>query len=189
MRANSKIRLVTAASVLCLSLGSAAAAAEMSVMVGGAPMYSNKTIVENAVNSGDHETLVAAVKAADLVDTLSSEGPFTVFAPVDAAFEALPAGTVEGLLQPENRDALAGVLTYHVVPGRLTQSELMNLIEANGGKVELTTASGGMLMASMNGPTNVVITDAGGRTANIATYDVLQSNGVIHSVDTVLLPQ
>lgn len=187
MRTISTIRLATAASVVALGLGSGAALA--TVMVGGAPMYADKTIVENAVNSADHETLVAAVKAAGLVDTLSSEGPFTVFAPVDAAFDALPEGTVEGLMQPENRDQLAGVLTYHVVPGRLTQDELANLIEANGGSVELTTAAGGTLMAGMNGPTNIVLTDAAGRSANIGIYDVLQSNGVIHSIDTVLLPQ
>lgn len=186
MKATRTIRLATVASVLCLSLGAAAGAA---VMVGGAPMYAEKTIVQNAVNSADHKTLVAAVQAAGLVDTLNSEGPFTVFAPVDAAFDALPDGTVDTLLQPENRDQLTGVLTYHVVPGRLTKDELMNLIDANGGSVELTTAAGGSLMAGMNGPNNVVIMDAAGNTAQIGTYDVLQSNGVIHSIDTVLLPQ
>ena len=189
MRTISTIRLATTASVLCLGLGFGPGAAQATVMVGVAPMYADKTIVENAVNSADHETLVAAVKAAGLVDTLSSEGPFTVFAPVDAAFEALPDGTVEGLMQPESRDKLTGVLTYHVVPGRLTQDALANLIEANGGSVELTTASGGTLMAGMNGPANIVLTDAAGRTATIGTYDVLQSNGVIHTIDTVLLPQ
>lgn len=159
------------------------------VMVGGEAMFPDRTIVENAVNSEDHTTLVAAVKAADLVGTLSSEGPFTVFAPVNAAFEALPDGTVETLLQPENQDTLTAVLTYHVVPGALTHGELKNLIEANGGEAELTTAAGAKLTATMNGPRNIVVTDAAGGTANIVTYDVIQSNGVIHSVDKVLLPQ
>lgn len=182
----SKLIALQAASLLCLSLG--AAAAEDTVMVGGAAMYPSRTIVENAVNSQDHTTLVAAVKAADLVGTLSAEGPFTVFAPHNAAFEALPAGTVETLLQPENKAALTGVLTYHVVPGRLTQDELLNLIEANDGKVELTTAAGGKLTAMMNGRRNIVLTDTTGQQAMIEIYDVMQSNGVIHSIDTVLLP-
>lgn len=168
---------------------SAALPAAAIVMVGGEAMYPSKNIVENAVNSADHTTLVAAVQAAGLVETLSSEGPFTVFAPVNAAFAALPEGTVETLLMPENRDTLAAVLTYHVVPGALTGSELRNLIEANGGEATLTTAAGARLTAKMNGPTNIVVTDATGGTANIVTYDVLQSNGVIHSVDKVLLPQ
>jgi uncharacterized surface protein with fasciclin (FAS1) repeats len=180
-------KLTLAASILCLS-SAAAPAAEQTVMVGGAAMYPSKTIVENAVNSQDHTTLVAAVKAADLVGTLSGDGPFTVFAPDNAAFEALPPGTVENLLMPENKGALAGVLTYHVVPGRLTQDELVNLIQANGGSVELTTASGSKLTATMNGPRNVVLMDEKGQHAVIEIYDVLQSNGVIHSIDTVLLP-
>lgn len=180
------IRKVTlAASILCLSIG--AAAAEDTVMVGGAAMYPTKTIVENAVNSADHTTLVAAVKAADLVDTLSSEGPFTVFAPENAAFDMLPDGTVEGLLKPESKEALTGVLTYHVVPGRLTKQELLNLIEANGGMVDLTTAAGGKITAKKDGMSGIVLTDEKGRQAMIEIYDVLQSNGVIHSVDTVLL--
>jgi uncharacterized surface protein with fasciclin (FAS1) repeats len=179
---------IQAASILCLSLG-AATAAENTVMVGGAPMYPTKNIVENAVNSEAHTTLVAAVKAADLVGTLSGEGPFTVFAPENAAFAALPEGTVETLLQPENKAALTGVLTYHVVPGRLTQDQLVNLIQANNGMVELTTAAGGKLTARMNGPSNIVLMDEKGRTAHIDIYDVLQSNGVIHSIDTVLLPE
>lgn len=182
------MRKSTIAAAAILGLGIGTAAAEMTVTVGGAPMYPSKTIVENAVNSQAHTTLVAAVKAADLVGTLSGEGPFTVFAPVNAAFEELPAGTVETLLKPENKDALTGVLTYHVVPGRLTQDELINLIEANGGEVELTTAAGGKLTAMRNGPANIVLTDAKGRKAMIEIYDVLQSNGVIHSIDTVLLP-
>lgn len=179
-------RTIIAAAILSLAGG--AAVAESTVTVGGAPMYPSKNIVENAVNSQDHTTLVAAVKAAGLVETLAGEGPFTVFAPDNAAFEALPAGTVETLLKPENKGALTGVLTYHVVPGRLTQDELVNLIQANGGKVELTTAAGGKLTAMMNGPHNIVLTDEKGQTAMIEIYDVLQSNGVIHSINTVLLP-
>lgn len=181
-----KMATVAAAAIFGLGIGSAAA--EMTVMVGGAAMLPSKTIVQNAVNSKAHTTLVAAVKAAGLVDTLNGEGPFTVFAPDNAAFEALPAGTVETLLKPENKDALVNVLTYHVVPGKLTKAKLINLIQANGGKVELTTVSGEKLTAKMNGPSNVVLMDAKGRMATIEIYDVLQSNGVIHSIDTVLLP-
>lgn len=167
----------------------AAAPAAADVMVGGAAMYPSRNIIENAVNSADHTTLVAAVKAAGLVDTLQGKGPFTVFAPVNAAFSALPAGTVETLLKPENKAALAGVLTYHVVPGRLTFNDMKKQIRAGGGKAELKTAAGGTLTAMLNGPTNIVVKDAKGGIANITVYDVLQSNGVIHSVDKVLLPQ
>lgn len=180
------VRAALAGIALATSLIAAPAAAV--VMVGDAPMYPTKTIVENAVNSKDHTTLVAAVKAAGLVDTLNTGGPFTVFAPVNSAFAALPAGTVETLLKPENKAALTGVLTYHVVPARLTHTELSNLIQANGGKAELTTVSGAKLIVSMNGPANIVVTDAEGNVANVVTYDVLQSNGVIHSIDKVMLP-
>ncbi|MEQ9812119.1 MAG: fasciclin domain-containing protein [Azospirillaceae bacterium] len=158
------------------------------VMVGGEAMFPDQTIVANAVNSADHTTLVAAVQAADLVDTLNSPGPFTVFAPVNDAFEDLPAGTVETLLRPQNKDQLTAVLTYHVVPGTLDSQALMQRIRSGGGSATLETANGGTLMVAMNGPSNVVVTDASGNTANIGTYDVYQSNGVIHSIDTVLLP-
>ena len=164
------------------------AAGNATVMVGGQPMYPSKDIIDNAVNSADHKTLVAAVKAAGLVETLKGKGPFTVFAPTDAAFNALPAGTVPTLLKPENKGKLAGVLTYHVVPGMLTFDALKAQIAAGGGKAVLKTAAGGSLTATMNGPNNIVITDAGGHTAHITTYDVIQSNGVIHVVDKVLLP-
>jgi uncharacterized surface protein with fasciclin (FAS1) repeats len=174
---------------LALSAVLGAVPASAIVMVGGEPMYPARNIVENAVNSPDHTTLVAAVKAAGLVETLASGGPFTVFAPVNSAFAALPAGTVESLLEPANKGTLTTVLTYHVVPGALTAAELRNLIEANGGMAELTTAAGAKLTAKLNGPANVVIADATGATANIVTYDVLQSNGVIHVIDKVLLPQ
>jgi len=156
-------------------------------MVGGAPMYPTKDIVDNAVNSKDHTTLVAAVKAADLVGTLKSAGPFTVFAPTNAAFAALPAGTVDTLLKPENKPTLAKVLTYHVVPGRMDGPALMSAINAGGGKATLKTASGGTLTATMSG-SNVVVTDAKGGAATVTIANVYQSNGVIHVVDKVLLP-
>jgi uncharacterized surface protein with fasciclin (FAS1) repeats len=164
-------------------------AAFASVMVGGQAMFPTKNIVENAVNSADHTTLVAAVKAAGLVETLQSKGPFTVFAPVNAAFAALPAGTVDTLLKPENKPALTGVLTYHVVAGQLTYNDLRNQIKKAGGKAMLKTVAGGTLSAEMNGPVNILIKDATGAAANITVYDVIQSNGVIHSIDRVLLPK
>jgi uncharacterized surface protein with fasciclin (FAS1) repeats len=156
-------------------------------MVGGAAMYPSKDIVDNAVNSKDHTTLVAAVKAAGLVDTLKSAGPFTVFAPTNTAFSALPAGTVDTLLKPENKGTLTQVLTYHVVPGKVDAAALVQQIQAGGGKAMLKTASGGTLTATMRG-NNVLITDAKGNGAIVTTADVYQSNGVIHVVDKVLLP-
>lgn len=156
-------------------------------MVGGAPMYPTKDIVDNAVNSRDHTTLVAAVKAAGLVDTLKSPGPFTVFAPTNNAFSMLPAGTVDTLLKPENKGSLTQVLTYHVVPGRVDAAALAQQIKAGGGKAMLKTASGGTLTAMMRGK-DVVITDVKGNAAVVTTADVYQSNGVIHVVDKVLLP-
>jgi len=156
-------------------------------MVGGAAMYPSKDIVDNAVNSKDHTTLVAAVKAAGLVDTLKGPGPFTVFAPTNAAFSALPAGTVDTLLKPENKPTLTKVLTYHVVPGRIDAAALGEQIRAGGGKAMLKTVSGGMLTATMRG-NEVVIVDAKGNMSVVTTADVYQSNGVIHVVDKVLLP-
>jgi uncharacterized surface protein with fasciclin (FAS1) repeats len=179
-------RLVGVACALALG---AAAAASADVMVGGSAMLPQKNIVQNAVNSQDHTTLVAAVKAAGLVDTLQGTGPFTVFAPVDAAFAALPAGTVESLLQPENKAGLTKVLTYHVVPGRLTYADLERLIDEGKGTAALKTASGGQLWVMKNGPRNITVKDESGAVADIAIYDVLQSNGVIHSIDKVLLPK
>jgi uncharacterized surface protein with fasciclin (FAS1) repeats len=172
-----------------IALGIAAASASADVMVGGSAMLPAKNIVQNAVNSKDHTTLVAAVKAAGLVDTLQGKGPFTVFAPVNAAFAALPAGTVDTLLKPENKATLTKVLTYHVVPGRLTASELDRLIKKGNGAAELTTASGGKLWVMKNGDRNITIKDEAGATADISIYDVMQSNGVIHSVDRVLMPK
>ena len=159
-----------------------------SVTVGGAAMYPDKTIVENAVNSPIHTTLVAAVKAADLVDTLSGEGPFTVFAPTDAAFAALPDGTVESLVQPENKATLTKILTYHVVAGRVTAADVIGLIEAGGGSAALTTVSGDTLTASLRDG-SVILTDENGGVATVTQADVFQSNGVIHVTDAVSLPQ
>lgn len=157
-------------------------------MVGGAPMYKTKNIVENAMNSADHTTLVAAVKAAGLVETLSSKGPFTVFAPTNAAFDKLPAGTVQTLLMPENKDMLTKVLKYHVVAGKYDSKKLMQLIKKGGGQAMLKTVSGGMLTARMNGMNGISLTDEKGGTSNVTTANVYQSNGVIHVVDTVLMP-
>ncbi len=158
------------------------------VMVGGQAMYPNKDIVDNAVNSADHTTLVAAVKAAGLVETLKGKGPFTVFAPTNEAFAVLPAGTVDNLLKPENKAALTKILTYHVVAGNMDAAAIMSAIRAGGGTATLKTVSGGTLTAMMNGPRNVVLKDAQGNVAEISTYDVRQSNGVIHVVDKVLMP-
>ena len=155
--------------------------------VGGAPMSMQKDIVDNAVNSTDHTTLVAAVKAAGLVDTLKGAGPFTVFAPTNAAFGKLPAGTVDTLLKPENKQMLTQVLTYHVVAGKVDAAALAKMIKAGNGKATLKTVAGGTLTAAMQGK-NVVLTDAKGGTAMVTIADVYQSNGVIHVVDSTLLP-
>ena len=180
---------------IVLSIGLAACAAPMTsslseptVMVGGAAMYPSKDIIDNAVNSKDHTTLVAAVKAAGLVDTLKGPGPFTVFAPTNAAFTALPAGTVDTLLKPENKPALTKVLTYHVVSGKLDAASLRQRIAAGGGKAMLKTVSGGTLTA-MNSGSGVSVMDESGGVANVTIANVNQSNGVIHVVDKVLLPR
>jgi uncharacterized surface protein with fasciclin (FAS1) repeats len=156
-------------------------------MVGGAMMYKNKDIVDNAVNSKDHTTLVAAVKAAGLVDTLKSKGPFTVFAPTNAAFDALPAGTVDTLLKPENKDMLAKILKYHVVAGNMDSKAIAKAIKKGKGTATFTTVAGGKLMAKMDGST-LVLTDEKGGMSRVTIADVKQSNGVIHVVDTVLMP-
>jgi uncharacterized surface protein with fasciclin (FAS1) repeats len=161
---------------------------EKTVMVGGAPMFPSKNIVQNAVNSKDHTTLVAAVKAAGLVDTLQSAGPFTVFAPVNAAFAKLPAGTVETLLKPENKGTLTTVLTYHVVPGRLTAANLMKAVKDGGGEARFKTVAGGEITVKSPSAGKLTITDAKGGVSSVTIGDVLQSNGVIHVVNTVLLP-
>jgi uncharacterized surface protein with fasciclin (FAS1) repeats len=163
--------------------------AQSTVQVGGEAMFPLKNIVENAVNSKAHTTLVAAVKAADLVGTLQSKGPFTVFAPVNDAFENLPAGTVETLLKPENKATLVKVLTYHVVAGKLDFEAISAKIKAGKGMATLKTVSGGTLTAKMNGGHNITLTDENGSVANITTYDVYQSNGIIHVLDAVVLPK
>ena len=159
----------------------------MNPMVGGAPMLASKDIVDNAVNSADHTTLVAAVKAADLVQTLKSKGPFTVFAPTNAAFDKLPAGTVDTLLKPENKAMLAKVLTYHVLAGKFDSKAIAKRIKAGHGKATFKTVSGGTLTATMNGDT-LWLQDEKGGTSSVTIANVYQSNGVIHVVDTVLLP-
>jgi uncharacterized surface protein with fasciclin (FAS1) repeats len=173
---------------LAAVLAAAAIPATAQVMVGGAPMYASKDIVDNAVNSKDHTTLVAAVKAAGLVPTLKGAGPFTVFAPTNEAFAALPAGTVDTLLKPENKPALTKVLTYHVVSGKMDSAALMKAIDAGGGKATLTEVSGGTLMATRSGST-IMLSDESGGMAHVTIPDVVQSNGVIHVVDKVLLPK
>lgn len=162
--------------------------AEKTVNVGGAPMYPSKNIIQNAVNSKDHTTLVAAVKAAGLVDTLQGPGPFTVFAPTNAAFGKLPAGTVENLVKPENKATLTKILTYHVVPGRMTAVNLMKAVKDGGGWAKLKTVEGEELIVKQDGPGKLWITDAKGNTSAVTIADVLQSNGVIHVIDAVLLP-
>lgn len=166
---------------------SAAFAQNNNPMVGGAAMFRTKDIVDNAVNSADHTTLVAAVKAAGLVATLKSKGPFTVFAPTNAAFDKLPAGTVETLVKPENKEMLTKILTYHVVAGRYDAKKLMKLIQRGGGTASLKTVSGGTLMAMMSGD-SIVLRDEKGNTSNVTIADVRQSNGVIHVIDTVVMP-
>ena len=180
-----KFRIATVA-VLAASIALPVLA--QTVQVGGQPMSPSKTIVANAVNSADHTTLVAAVKAAGLVDTLNGPGPFTVFAPVNAAFAALPAGTVDMLLKPENKPALTKVLTYHVLSGSYDSAKLRQLIKAGNGEATLKTVAGAALTFSMNGPTNITVHDGKGAVADITITDVRQSNGVIHLIDHVLLP-
>lgn len=159
---------------------------EKTVQVGGAPMYPSKDIIDNAVNSKDHTTLVAAVKAAGLVETLKGKGPFTVFAPTNEAFSKLPLGTVDNLLKPENKAALTSILTYHVVPGKIDSNELAKRIKTGNGKTELATVSGGKLWASMDGD-KIKIWDEKGGAATVTTKDVYQSNGVIHVIDNVAM--
>ena len=169
-----------------LLVGSAAVA-QQDPMVGGAAMYPTKNIVENAVNSADHTTLVAAVKAAGLVETLQGPGPFTVFAPTNEAFGKLPAGTVDTLVKPENKETLTKILTYHVVAGKMSSQDLAKAIKAGHGTATLKTVSGGTLKAGFHGK-NIMLTDEKGGMATVTIADVNQSNGVIHVIDTVLMP-
>ncbi len=187
---NIRIACMTAALALAapaLTLSLPVMAQEQTKNVGGAPMYPSKTIVENAVNSKDHTPLVAAVKAAGLVETLQGKGPFTVFAPTNAAFTKLPAGTVDTLLKPENKAQLTGVLTYHVVPGKMTAQDLAAKVKEGGGTATLKTVQGETLTVTPSGNT-LTITDKKGGKSTVSIADVMQSNGVIHVVDTVLLP-
>jgi uncharacterized surface protein with fasciclin (FAS1) repeats len=187
-------RFALFATVAVLALGGLASAplfaqmGEKTVTVGGAPMYPSKNIIQNAVNSKDHTTLVAAVKAAGLVETLEGPGPFTVFAPTNAAFAKLPPGTVENLLKPENKATLVKVLTYHVVAGRMTAAALMKAVKEGEGMAKLKTVAGDDIVVKEAGPGKLTITDAKGDVAHVTIANVLQSNGVIHVIDTVLLP-
>jgi uncharacterized surface protein with fasciclin (FAS1) repeats len=180
------MKLFKTFSVLALAAASVVLAAK-NPMVGGKEMYPNKDIIDNAVNSADHTTLVAAVKAAGLVDTLKGTGPFTVFAPTNAAFAKLPAGTVDTLLKPENKPALTKILTYHVVAGRLSAADIKKMIKDGHGAAELRTVSGGTLTAMMKG-SSIVLKDEKGGMSTVTQGNVFQSNGVIHVVDSVLLP-
>ena len=191
MKTTHKLAALTAAlimSVAGMASVAQAATAAASVMVGGAPMLPTKDIIDNAVNSKDHTTLVAAVKTAGLVETLKGAGPFTVFAPTNAAFAALPAGTVDTLLKPENKAMLSGILTYHVVAGKVDAAALTKMIADGKGTASLKTVAGGTLTAKTAGG-KVMITDEKGGSATVTIADVYQSNGVIHVVDKVLLPK
>jgi uncharacterized surface protein with fasciclin (FAS1) repeats len=180
----SRLTLTAAVTALALAAGAGYAA---NPMVGGAPMFASKNIVENAVNSADHTTLVAAVKAAGLVETLEGAGPFTVFAPNDQAFAALPAGTVDTLLEPQNKPQLTAVLTYHVVPAALTAADIKEQAAAMGGSYTVKTVNGADLTFSVDAAT-IFVADAKGDIARVTIPDVMQSNGVIHGIDTVLMP-
>ena len=191
-----KLSRITALTTVAAALAFAAVAAtptlaqmkdEKTVTVGGAPMYPSKNIIQNAVNSKDHTTLVAAVKAAGLVDTLSGTGPFTVFAPTNEAFAKLPPGTVDSLLKPENKDKLVAVLTYHVVPGRMSAKDLMDAAKKSGGQAKIKTVEGDWLTVEAKGNT-LSIWDSKGNVSKVTIQNVFQSNGVIQVIDTVLLP-
>jgi uncharacterized surface protein with fasciclin (FAS1) repeats len=182
-----KLFRLTAAALTLAAFASVAAADSKNPIVGGKEMFPTKNIIQNAVNSADHTTLVAAVKAAGLVETLQGPGPFTVFAPTNAAFAKLPAGTVDSLLKPEMKPTLTKVLTYHVVAGKWSADDLLKKIKAGGGTAELTTVSGGKLWA-MEKDGHVVLKDEKGGMSTVTQTNVFQSNGVIHVVDTVVLP-
>jgi uncharacterized surface protein with fasciclin (FAS1) repeats len=179
---------LTIIAVLAAMAISSAVAAMNNPVVGGKEMFPAKNIIQNAVNSADHTTLVAAVKAAGLVDTLEGPGPFTVFAPTNQAFDKLPAGTVDSLLKPENKSLLTKVLTYHVVTGRLSSSDLLKKIRDGNGTAELTTVEGGKLWVMLHDGKHIMLKDEKGGTALVTIANVFQSNGVIHVIDTVVMP-
>ncbi|UMY64705.1 MULTISPECIES: fasciclin domain-containing protein [unclassified Flavobacterium] len=180
-------KIISAFAVATVLFTAQMATAQNNPQVGGAPMYATKNIVENAVNSKDHTTLVAAVKAAGLVETLQSKGPFTVFAPTNAAFDKLPKGTVETLVKPENKATLTKVLTYHVLAGKYDSKAIAAAIKAGNGTAVFTTVEGGKLKAMMSGKNLVLVDEKGGRSI-VTIADVYQSNGVIHVIDTVVMP-
>lgn len=182
------LRALSVATILSFGALTGATLAQENPEVGGAAMMADKNIVENAVNSADHSTLVAAVQAAGLVETLSGEGPFTVFAPVNAAFEALPAGTVENLLLPENKDTLTQILTCHVVPARALAADVVQMVNDGNGEAVVDTV-GGCKLTLKAADGKVTVTDENGTTANVTIADVIQSNGVIHVIDAVLTPK
>ena len=182
-----KKTLLASVAVATLAIMTLNASAQKDPMVGGAPMYPNKTVVENASTAPNLTTLVAAVKAGGLVDTLSGPGPFTVFAPTNDAFAKLPAGTVDNLVKPENKDTLVNILKYHVVAGKITSKELAKMIKKDKGKATLKTVQGEELTATLSG-SSIVLTDAKGGMSTITTADVFQSNGVAHVIDSVLMP-
>ena len=182
-----KRRLILTFALLALAITSAVAGVGNPV-VGGQQMYPTKNIIENALHSADHTTLVAALKAAGLVETLEGPGPFTVFAPINEAFDKLPAGTLDTLLKPENKAALTKVLTYHVVPGRISASDLLKKIKEGNGSAELTTVEGGKLWVTLHDGKHIMLKDEKGGTALVTIANVFQSNGVIHVIDTVVMP-
>lgn len=181
-------KLIKSIATVAIVFSAISFSSAQTVNVGGEAMYPSKNIVQNAVNSADHTVLVAAVKAAGLVGTLQGDGPFTVFAPVNDAFENLPSGTVESLLKPENKGKLTNILTYHVIAGEYSFKDLEKLIKKGDGTAVLKTVAGSELKFSMNGDRNILVWDARGNYANITTYDVMQSNGVIHVINKVLMP-
>ncbi len=183
-----KVVKLAAAGLLAFTFASSTSFAEKTVQVGGAAMYPSKDIIDNAVNSKDHTTLVAAVKAASLVETLKSAGPFTVFAPTNDAFAKLPAGTVDGLLKPEAKATLSKILTYHVVAGNMDSKAIAAAIKKGKGTAEFTTVAGGKLVAKMVGK-DLILTDEKGGSSKVQIADVYQKNGVIHSIDTVVMPK
>ncbi len=183
-----KLLLLSLVALVSFTFAASSANAQDNPMVGGAPMYKTKDIIDNAVNSADHTTLVAAVKAAGLVETLKGKGPFTVFAPTNAAFDKLPAGTVDMLLKPENKATLTKILTYHVVAGSYDGKKLAGLVKKGGGSAMLKTVSGGTITVKKNGTNGWTVVDEKGGMANVTVGDVYQSNGMIHVIDTVLMP-